>query len=146
MIRGCLRFVLLLPHLAMTKAPTMFLALLLSITVVGCHRESRRVVALKDGASLVCEPPRTLTLRSLPDGRYGLLAATVDSAQLGRILHTVLPPTPGPRVLIVDVAPERTRDIQWIVPLVEAEGYAAYKPDPACDNAKSGAPFVASSR
>lgn len=130
----------------MTKSQSLCLALLLPTTVFGCRNEPARTVALKDGASRVCEPLTTLTLRSLPGGRYGLMAAEVDSAQLGKVLHNVLPPTPGPRVLIVDVAPDRARDIQWLVPLVEAEGYAAYKPDAACEKGHNGAFFVSASR
>lgn len=126
------------------SAPTsLSLTLLLPMMVFGCSREPLRTATLKDGASLVCDPSHTFTLRSLPGGRYGLMAAAVDSAHLHPLLRNVLPPTPGPRVLIVDVAPDRVRDIQWLVPLVEAEGYAAYEPDAACEQGLNG-PFFAS--
>lgn len=126
----------------MSAPKSLSLILLLPMVVFGCSREPLRTVSLKDGASQVCDPSHTFTLRSLPGGRYVLMATAVDSAHLHGLLHNVLPPTPGPRVLIVDVAPDRVRDIQWLVPLVEAEGYAAYKPDAACEKGQNGVFFV----
>ncbi len=116
------------------------------MVVVGCRKEPIRTIALKAGAFLVCDPSNTLTLRSLPGGKFGLMATEVDSAHLGKLLHNVLPPRPGPRVLIVDVAPDRARETQWLVTLVEAEGYAAYKPDTACEKGQNGAWFVSARR
>ncbi len=130
----------------MTKSQSLIFALLIPMAVLGCHKDTERAVALKDGASLVCDPSTTLTLRSLPSGRYALRAAEVDSAHVGRMLHNVLPPTPGPRVLLVDVSPDRARDIQWLVPLIEAEGSTAYKPDAACEQGYVGAFFMSASR
>jgi len=105
---------------------------LFAVLASACHHDVAQRVVLKDGVFWVCDPERTMTLRTLPDGKFGLIAAVVDSAHLGSLLQNVLPPMPGPRVLMVDFAPERTGALQWAVPLVEAEGYVAYKADARC--------------
>lgn len=99
---------------------------------MGCRNDDARTAVLKEGAGAVCDTARTMTLRTVPEGRFGLIAAVVDNAHLGALLHNVLPPTPGPRVLMLDFAPQRSREFRWVIPLVEAEGYDAYKADAHC--------------
>jgi hypothetical protein len=100
--------------------------------IIGCGDSQARTFALKSGAAQVCDPYRTLTLHVQADGHFALAHSVADSAHLRALLQNVLPPTPGPRVLLVDIPSTRAETTPWVVSAVEATGYEAYYLDQAC--------------
>ncbi|MBI2408886.1 MAG: hypothetical protein HYV19_11340 [Gemmatimonadetes bacterium] len=97
-----------------------------------CARTAQPEAKLSDGAALECARGQTMLLRELPDGRFALMQAVLDSAHLASTLHSLLPPRPGPRVIMVSLGPDRAQEVAWIVRAIEAEGWTAYKPDSVC--------------
>jgi hypothetical protein len=112
------------------------------VLAAACTRSVPKEAELADGAAAVCALGQTMLLRALPEGRFALMQAELDSAHLASTLHNILPPTPGPRVIMVSLTPDRAQDVAWIVQAIEAEGWAAYKPDSLCLKAEARRPFM----
>lgn len=102
------------------------------VLATACTRATHPEAKLSDGVAEVCARGQTLLLRDLPDGRFALMQAVLDSAHLASTLHSLLPPRPGPRVIMVSLGPDRTQQVAWIVRAIKAEGWTAYKPDSVC--------------
>jgi hypothetical protein len=68
-------------------------------------------------------------LSSLSDGRFTLNRAVVDSAELVRLLPTILAPRPE-KIVMVQV--DSARHLDWVLPAIRRSGGFAYRPDSNC--------------
>ena len=95
-----------------------------------CSVERAQAVTLKTGAAKVCRG-QSLMLSSLPDGRFRLGQATLDSAGLAAALHKVLPAREE-KLVMVRLDARNEAALLWIVPAIERSGGVGYQADSAC--------------
>ncbi len=113
--------------------PRLSLPVAAAVLVLGCHSDRGQNAALRRGAAAVCDSRSPLVVWLRPDGQYALNSAPMDSAGFVRTLRSLLPERPpSARVVMVQVAPTRTTELSWLVPLIVQSGGVAYEPDSAC--------------
>ena len=105
-----------------------------------CSVNDSSAATLRDDAAAVCNPNRHLLVSSSEAGRFMFNHAVVDSAQLLTALRNILPPRPE-KVVMVHLSNDRSAQVAWIVPAINAAGGEAYKPDSACLPSASGPPL-----